>query len=497
MVTSAAHAASTTVAPCVRHCQNNSRARSEAGGRPIITICDTPHHQGRCNDRLNPPRRYRARRPARSPHVDIHRHRRPVRLSNTVREAPDYRPSQSGNISIPDVAIKPVTDDARERDGGCDTSYFRAIPFSIVRRVATINCTPFTTSLEVTECGSSGFVPVPPMSSPGINAPNRPADVVPHRSQSRTQVCRCRYPTAASRASEVTPRCVEGSCRTTSSDEGYDNVVVPGRPRQPTPIRLAYHDSKQAHLRRPHPRAPPLPTDRPTAPLRKRPSPLCLITSTTPPPGTGNTAPPAAAPTPTCSSPPTVNAATSAPDVSAPPNRSAKTAPYSHSAAPTLSPPPRPTASGVACPKPSAPATSDAPASQPATATPHTLRHHTTTALPPARARDEHVGGDIDTPVTAPPPKTCERISANRQTALLKSLSSTTDFLPEGVTTSGSIESSPHDGARVLVVILSAVVAVVGSIIGSGAPGGNPDLPGRRRHRSGPRRSLPSSPTGP
>ncbi|MFC9769320.1 hypothetical protein, partial [Rhodococcus jostii] len=32
-----------------------SRARSEAGGRPIITICDTPHHQGRCNDRLNPP----------------------------------------------------------------------------------------------------------------------------------------------------------------------------------------------------------------------------------------------------------------------------------------------------------------------------------------------------------------------------------------------------------------------------------------------------------
>jgi hypothetical protein len=49
----------------------------------------------------------------------------------------------------------------------------------------------------------------------------------------------------------------------------------------------------------------------------------------------------------------------------------------------------------------------------------------------------------------------------------------------------------------VLVVILSAVVAVVGSIIGSGAPGGNPDLPGRRRHRSGPRRSLPSSPTGP
>ena len=39
---------------------------------------------------------------------------------------------------------------------------------------------------------------------------------------------------------------------------------------------------------------------------------------------------------------------------------------------------------------------------------------------------------------------------------------------------SGSIESSPHDGARVLVVILSAVVAVVGSIIGSGALVGTP-----------------------
>ena len=37
---------------------------------------------------------------------------------------------------------------------------------------------------------------------------------------------------------------------------------------------------------------------------------------------------------------------------------------------------------------------------------------------------------------------------------------------------SESIESSPHDSARVLVVILSAVVAVVGSIIGSGAPVG-------------------------
>ncbi|ANS31296.1 protein kinase family domain protein [Rhodococcus opacus] len=241
------------------------------------------------------------------------------------------------------------------------------------------------------------------MSSPGINAPTRPADVVPHRSQSRIQVCRCRYPTAASRASEVTPRCVEGSCRTTPSDEMNDAMVVS---REATPTQTDPHGipRQQAHLSQPHPRAPPLPTDRPTAPLRKRPIPLCLITSTTPPTGTGNTAPPAAAPTPTCSSPPTVNAATTAPDVSAPPNRSARTAPYSRSAAPTPSPPPRPTASGVACPKPSAPATSDAPASQPATATPHTLRYHPTTALP-ARARDEHVRGDIDTPVTAPPPK--------------------------------------------------------------------------------------------
>ena len=39
---------------------------------------------------------------------------------------------------------------------------------------------------------------------------------------------------------------------------------------------------------------------------------------------------------------------------------------------------------------------------------------------------------------------------------------------------SGTIESSPHDGARVLVVILSAVVAVVGSVIGSGALVGTP-----------------------
>ena len=39
---------------------------------------------------------------------------------------------------------------------------------------------------------------------------------------------------------------------------------------------------------------------------------------------------------------------------------------------------------------------------------------------------------------------------------------------------SGSIESSPNDEARVLVVILSAVVAVVGSIIGSGALVGTP-----------------------
>jgi hypothetical protein len=36
--------------------------------------------------------------------------------------------------------------DAGDRDGGCDASYFRAIPFGIVRRVATINGTPFTTS---------------------------------------------------------------------------------------------------------------------------------------------------------------------------------------------------------------------------------------------------------------------------------------------------------------------------------------------------------------
>ena len=54
-VTSAAHAASTTVAPCVRHCQNINRARSDAGGRPIITICNTLHHQGWCSARLNPP----------------------------------------------------------------------------------------------------------------------------------------------------------------------------------------------------------------------------------------------------------------------------------------------------------------------------------------------------------------------------------------------------------------------------------------------------------
>nr|EJI93906.1 hypothetical protein JVH1_8769 [Rhodococcus sp. JVH1] len=39
-----------------------------------------------------------------------------------------------------------VVGDAGERDGGCDASYFRAIPFGIIRRVATINCTPFTTS---------------------------------------------------------------------------------------------------------------------------------------------------------------------------------------------------------------------------------------------------------------------------------------------------------------------------------------------------------------
>lgn len=39
---------------------------------------------------------------------------------------------------------------------------------------------------------------------------------------------------------------------------------------------------------------------------------------------------------------------------------------------------------------------------------------------------------------------------------------------------SGSIESSPNDEARVLVVILSTVVAVVGSIVGSGALVGTP-----------------------
>lgn len=93
--------------------------------------------------------------------------------------------------------------------------------------------------------------------------------------------------------------------------------------------------------------------------------PLCLIISTTPATGTGNTAPPAAAPTPKCSSPPTVNAATSAPSVSTPPNRSVTTAPCSPTAAPMPSPPPRLMASGVGCPRTNAPASPDAPASRP------------------------------------------------------------------------------------------------------------------------------------
>ena len=119
------------------------------------------------------------------PHADppealslgIHRRRRPMSALEHLRRSAGLPSGQSGNISIPDVADQaptPVADDARERDGGCDDSYFRAIRFGIVRHVATINCTPFTTSLEVTECGSSGFVPVPPMSSPGIKCTDTP-----------------------------------------------------------------------------------------------------------------------------------------------------------------------------------------------------------------------------------------------------------------------------------------------------------------------------------
>ncbi len=136
--------------------------------------------------------------------------------------------------------------------------------------------------------------------------------------------------------------------------------------------------------------------------LRKRPTPQCLIIRTTTSTGTGSTAPPVSAPTPRGSSPPTVNAATSAPSVSTPPNRSARTAPCSPNAAPTPSPPPRLTASGVACPKTSAPARPDVPASRPG---PGSASRHRT--LEPRRTRARH---EVE---RSRPPTTTHRESSN------------------------------------------------------------------------------------
>ena len=217
---------------------------------------------------------------------------------------------------------------------------------SATSAVSLRSCARPTASFERARVEHPGLLPVPPMSSQGITAPTRTVAVVPNRSQPRP-VCRC----------PILPRhqkwhrCVEEFCLTTLSDGHALHT-------QSDPVA-------QKVLPKPRPARPPYPTDRLTAPLRKRLLPLCLINSTTPSTGTGSTAPPAAAPTPTCSSPPMVNAATSAPGVSAPPNRSAKTVPCSPPAALTPSPPPSLMASGVACPRPSAPATPGAPAARP------------------------------------------------------------------------------------------------------------------------------------
>ena len=168
-----------------------------------------------------------------------------------------------------------------------------------------------------------------------------------------------------------TPRCVETLCRTTFSESHalthYSPTRLPIRSCPPTAPRhrCAWHTSPATSPGPPHPRARPDRRIGSPLPFRKRPLPLCLIISTTLPTRTGSTAPYAAAPIPTCSSPPMVNAAMSVPGVSAPPNRSAKTVPYSPTAALTPSPPPSLMASGVACPRPSAPATPGAPAARP------------------------------------------------------------------------------------------------------------------------------------
>lgn len=182
------------------------------------------------------------------------------------------------------------------------------------------------------------------------------------------------------------------------------------RARDPGAYRGAHANphptSNSVHERRrpiPHPCvAPPGSADQDNVRLRKRPIPQCLIIRTTTSTETGRTRPPAAAPTPRGSSPPTVNAAASGPSVSTPPNRSARTAPCSPNAAPTPSPPPRLTASGVACPKTSAPARPDVPASRPGPG--NASRHRT---LEPRRTRTRH---EVE---QSRPPTTTHRVSSN------------------------------------------------------------------------------------
>ena len=80
---------------------------------------------------------YRQALPSRDPGTA-----RVVAVSDNVGEAPNCRPSRSPRCS--------------RRDCGCDASYFRAIPFSIERRVATIVSTPFITSREAARVDPPG-----------------------------------------------------------------------------------------------------------------------------------------------------------------------------------------------------------------------------------------------------------------------------------------------------------------------------------------------------
>ena len=342
----------------------------------------TGHHQhtGLGPTPSSPPTPPPSRTAAR--HVDraesLHDGHTPPSLTDTIAQSlPAHLEHAWCGLTDDDPTPRRPAGPHRRPRHGCDASYFPAILFGIGCRAATLDNTPRYQPLRrapgVEHPGTSRIHRCRAQASPHRHP--HPCGRGAHRNQSRTPVGHCREPDRPSpglRSETAMRRGVmsHNTSRTTTKRCAPDPTpsAPTGSPHSPTsmcrtragrgpPTARQPHRAHRAHLAARS-------ADRVTVHFSKATHLLCLIISTTPSTWTGSTAPHAAAPTPTCSSPSTVNAATSAPGASAPPNKSAKTAPCSTTAARTPSPPPSLMASGVACPKPNAPATPGAPAAQ-------------------------------------------------------------------------------------------------------------------------------------